>query len=279
MEIRTLENTSITEILDCFNEAFSDYLIPTHISLPQIENKILSENIFLEHSIGVFDKRLVGFILHGYDVLNDRKTLYNAGTGVIPEYRGQRLTEKMYSFGLSRFKAAGIKDIVLEVITENHRAIKVYKRIGFDIKRTLNCYKGEINVSDKPAKYTVHRIESCNCDELKDFWNVEPTWQNSIRTIIRNQENQEMWGVYENENLISYLIYSPDRKRVPLFAVKPTYRRQGLASALFSHVAEKHDAGFTIVNLDSKDIATDNFLRSIGLHNFLMQYEMYLSLE
>jgi len=281
--IKTLENTSISKILDCFNKSFSDYEVPVQLVRAQLENKILSENILMHYSIGAFfDDNLIGFILHGYDIMKDKQVLYNAGTGVIPEYRGNGITEKMYSFGLPRFKKEGIELIVLEALTDNNRAIKVYKRIGFEVLRTVGCYKGEISLFHslkKPERCSIKKVESYNWNVLKTFWNYEPTWQNSIATIERNIENLEIWGAFENDVIVGYLIYAPDRKRIQLLAVKPDYRRKGFASLLITHLQSIYGGEFSVVNLDARDSVTHNFLHySIGLKEYVKQYEMCLTI-
>ncbi len=279
LKIRTLEGISTTDILGCFNAAFSDYQTPTHLALHQLENKMKSENVLGEYSIGVFDnERLVGFILHGYDIIKDKKVLYNAATGVIPEYRGQKLTGRMYSFGLPEFKRAGIESIRLEVITENLRAHKVYKRIGFEERRTLCCYKGTVHASPTQTEKSIKRVKSCNWDKLKSFCISEPTWQNSTESISRSAGDTEIWGIYDNDKLIAYLACIPERKRILLFAVKPEYRKQELGSSLFGYIASLYGPELSVVNVDINDTVTNSFLGSIGLSEFLRQYDMCLVL-
>jgi hypothetical protein len=53
----------------------------------------------LEFSAGLFDEhQLVGFIFTGIDKVDEQKIAYNAGTGIIPLYRGKNLTSKMYQY-------------------------------------------------------------------------------------------------------------------------------------------------------------------------------------
>jgi len=49
LEIKTLENISIDDILDCLNKSFSDYKVPMQFTLLQLENKILGENILMPY--------------------------------------------------------------------------------------------------------------------------------------------------------------------------------------------------------------------------------------
>ena len=56
MNISTLENTSISDILACFNLSFSDYLIPLQLSEEQLKSKLIADNTNLSKSIGRLDR-------------------------------------------------------------------------------------------------------------------------------------------------------------------------------------------------------------------------------
>ena len=45
MQFKSLENTSIADLVHVFNEAFSDYIIPMHLTKEQLLNKIIAESI------------------------------------------------------------------------------------------------------------------------------------------------------------------------------------------------------------------------------------------
>ena len=133
--LRTLENISTERLLETFNLSFSDYIVPFYLTKEQLENKIQSESIKLEFSVGAFeDNRLIAFILHGYDTIDNLKIVYNAGTGVIPAKRGNKLTAKLYEYALTILHKNDIDKVLLEVITTNKAAIKTYKNIGFKIR-------------------------------------------------------------------------------------------------------------------------------------------------
>ena len=58
---QTLENISLAEITGVFNLAFSDYIVPLKLTEDQLADKIISDNIKLEYSVGAFEnKKLVG---------------------------------------------------------------------------------------------------------------------------------------------------------------------------------------------------------------------------
>jgi len=165
---QTLENIAIEELLEVFNLSFSDYIVPFYLTKEQLEDKIKSDSIKLEFSVGAFqDNQLIAFILHGYDLVDQLKIAYNAATGVIPTKRGGKLTQKMYQHVLPILQENDIDKLLLEVITTNERAIKTYKNIGFKTIRELNCYKGAINITNRKNDFEIRRLEAYNWPELQ----------------------------------------------------------------------------------------------------------------
>jgi len=140
LEIKTLEGCTFKEIEEVFNLSFSDYYFPIRFTAQQLEQKFEREDGNLMLSVGVFDNgKLVGFILHFLSKLNGEVALYNGGTGVIPTHRGHGLTQRMWMFIQPTLKEYRVEKMILEVLTVNEPAIAIYKRIGFKLKRTLNC--------------------------------------------------------------------------------------------------------------------------------------------
>src|SRR5690606_30072127 len=105
MEIKSLEGVSVQQILEVFNNAFSDYSIPMKLDRKAFEWKVMAEGIDYASSVGIFNNgKPVSFILHGLDEFNGHKRVFNAATGVVPTERGQHLVDKMYNYILPVLK-------------------------------------------------------------------------------------------------------------------------------------------------------------------------------
>ncbi|SFC19403.1 Acetyltransferase (GNAT) domain-containing protein [Flexibacter flexilis DSM 6793] len=276
MEINTLENISLPELTQAFNLAFSDYLIPMHLTEPVLAAKIHAENIDLSWSVGAFDGgQLVGFVLHG----TNKTAVYNAGTGVVPSHRKQQITRQLYDFILPKLKANHFESVQLEVIEANEKAIRAYQKIGFETVRVLQSYKGMIQPKYQPIAWQLQRLDALDWPLAQTFWDWPPTWQNSIQTIGNQQENIQIWALCTPEgSLISYLIYNQQSNRIQQFATHPAHRHKGAATYLFSHLAKQINKQTAMINADKADRTTDQFLSGIGLKRFIAQYEMMLSL-
>jgi ribosomal protein S18 acetylase RimI-like enzyme len=277
---KTLENTNIAIILNTFNLAFSDYIVPMKLTDEQLATKIKNENILLEYSAGAFENdELIGFILHGRDVINDKIIIYNGGTGVIPTQRGQRLTAQLYEFILPLLCSKQTDAIILEVITTNHVAIATYEKIGFRILRTLNCYKGVITSLPSSGNYDIQVVTDFDWNQSTSFWDWQPTWQNNVAAIEKNKTNLIFLGIHQNQKLFGYLLFNPKSNRIQQFAIAKDHRHKGLASQLFCYLGEHYTPEISMINIDGSAIATTQFLENKGFQKTVTQYEMILTLR
>lgn len=241
---------------------------------------MISESIVLELSVGAFEEdELIGFILHGYGILNNQKTVYNAGTGVIPAKRGNKITAKLYDYALTVFKKHEMNNVVLEVITTNDAAIKTYRNTGFQLIRELNCFKGLVNGNSTTHDYEIRDLKTYNWQQLQSFWDIQPSWQNSITAVEKLKDYLFASGIYAGEELLGYIIFNPDTKRILQLAVDRAYRNKGIGRQLIFHLSSKYGNEFSVTNIDSASTNTTSFLTDLGMHIFIKQYEMGLRLK
>ncbi|MEZ0005042.1 ribosomal protein S18 acetylase RimI-like enzyme [Flavobacterium sp. 28YEA47A] len=279
-QFQTLEKSNTKDLLDVFNSSFSDYIVPFHLTLPQLEAKITNDSIHTDLSVGAFERdKLIGFILHGYDTINGKSFAYNAGTGIIPEKRGHGLTAKLYDYILPLLKAKNTDSITLEVLTGNVPALKTYEKIGFKTVRYLDCYKGLFPLENHSKDYEIRTIQSYNWQSIKLFWDWEPSWQNSITAVENLKETNHSIGIFDGEQLLGYLIYNPLSKRIQQFGIKKEYRRKGLGKQLFNYIATTFGNEMSLINVDGNSKETASFLASLGFEKYIVQHEMELKLK
>ncbi len=279
MEIRTLAGISSQEISECFNKAFSDYAVPLHFSPEQLKNKMINDGVEFNFSAGAFENdRLTGFILNGIGSLQNIKTAYNGGTGVIPEERGHGLTRQLYDFIIPKLKDQQISQCVLEVITTNKPAIFTYQKLGFVIVRELICFKGTPKTGKRIPSISVSELLSLNWEQIAPFWEWSPTWQNSKESIERSWEKLRSITIEKDGSTVGYIVYDPSTGKVNQFAVKKEFRNQGFGTLLFSELNQRLQKEISIINVDYSDLHTLSFLKSIGLKPYINQYEMKMKL-
>lgn len=275
MTIQSLASASLAELTRSFNEAFSDYFVPLQLTEPAMAVKLRSENIDLNYSIGAFENNeLKGFILHGIDTLDGVKTVYNAGTGVVPPHRGKGLTEQLYKTVLPLLSKEGITHHQLEVIEQNAPAIRVYEKIGFRTVRTFSCFKGTVEEAVDPA-ISIAEVPAPDFQAYASWWNFAPSWQNDSPAILRALEAHRIVELRKGEELLAYAAYSPATGRVKQYGVHPDHRREGYGKQLFSYICSTiSNREVNLINIDESDTASTGFFKALGFQRFLGLQEM-----
>ena len=279
MHFTHLQTTPTSTLLHIFNTAFADYYLPFHLTEAQLLAKMRADKNSPALSVGAFDgDRLVGFILHGVDTVNGQRTVYNGGTGVIPEYRGQGSTARMYAHAIPLLKDQGVDRVILEVISQNAPAIKSYERSGFKALREVACFKGEVQLQRYNDRVEVQELDTLNWQALLPFADVLPTWQNATHVLDAAQADLKALGAFLHGQLVGYLIAHPTNQRLHQIAVHPEHRRQGTGQALLHAWAQKFGHTLSIINVDKRAQHVTGFLTSVGLEVFIEQVEMELEL-
>ena len=277
-KFHSLSQCSLGTLAHLFNQAFSDYIIKIELSPQQIKQKIILDRIDLNYSVGArINGQWVGFIFSAIGEWKGQKTAYNAGTGVVPDYRGHKLTMQMYDWLMPKFKNADIHHGLLEVIDTNEAAIHNYKKIGFSITRHLDCM---IFKEEKPLKYPIgdqllsKELFDLDWDYIKSFWNFQPSWQNDIEGVKALTGSFAYLGVFKNDELVAYAIKDPVKGRIAQFGVHPEHRNQSVGTYLFHSLRLLGNPKQSIINIDQSDEKTISFLKSIGFEYYIGQYEM-----
>lgn len=272
MLLKSLENTPITDIVDAFNQSFADYELPLQFTTETMEQKIRFEDIDLKYSVGAFENdKLVGFIFFGLD----GTTAWNGGTGVIPAYRGQKLTLRMLEYSYPILKAQRINHVLLEVLENNIGARSIYERAGFSITRKLHGYKGQISIN-KTHNYQIEVLTDPDFGMLSKLCNFKFAWQQMDKRIQNRADIITTICIRDNNEIVAYMHFDAKASRVHQFGTAETHRRKGLASALFQYLAQNCTAPILVVNIEDASDA-NTFIQSTGLAHLISQYEMAMS--
>lgn len=276
MEIKNLEGVTTEELVAVFNLSFSDYIVPFQLTLEQLKSKIAAEDIKPDLSLGVFDAgRIVAFMLHGLRVDDSGSTVYNAGTGVIADYRGQGLVGKMYEELIPQLKALHVRKMVLEVIQENKPAVRAYEKMGYAVSRKLDCFSGTLDIVKDNKEVVVKQISEFKWNEFIASWEIQPTWQNAVHTLENIKDFCSVVIAYKNNVQVGYVIFNKASGKVHQFAVAPDYRNMGIGSSLFSYINDAvNGRDVYVYNVDDHSVSTVCFLKKIGLSKKVVQIEM-----
>lgn len=282
---RLLKNDDFEEFHQTLIEAFSDYYVEAQPSLESLRRMHIIEGVNLDCSVGAFENgKMVGFTANAFGDWLGNLTAYDAGTGVIPAYRRRGISREMFDFIMPVLRECGAKQYLLEVITENEPALRLYKNLGFQAHRTLSVLTGEkVAISEhKLSDVEIKAIENPDWNLLESFLSYYPSWQNSIDSIKRclpdESVNKIISGVYLKGKLIGYGIVFESSGNVAQVAVAEEYRRRGFGKIILGELQKHTEKPLQFSNIDEKARGFLAFLESNGFKVLTRQHEMLLKL-
>ena len=281
--IRSLESESFDCVADAFLRAFEDYDLS--FDRQRLRDMLVRRGADMELSFGAFyNGELVSFILNGIADYAGRKTAYDTGTGTVSSARGTGLIDRIFQWSLPRLRDAGVERYLLEVLTHNTPAIKIYRRMGFEITRRFDCFAGQtedISIdSAENENLEVRRGRICDIERLQHFCDFAPSWQNSLSSILRAEKTMECLIARLSDNTpVGYLVAEPAYGDIAQIAVAPDYRRRGVARRLLRNIISLHACdNWRVVNIPDDYLPMKLFLQADGFGLICSQYEMVRSL-
>jgi ribosomal protein S18 acetylase RimI-like enzyme len=266
IEIRNLAGLSFETITVAFNDAFSDYDIPANYTSDYLRQLVTRRGFRPDLAVGAFDgDRLAGFVFNCLD----GDDAYNSGTGVAISHRRQGIARQLMQRSIETLPA---KRYILEVIETNHRAEALYRQLGFDETRRLQSWKYETTDNRQPT--TIRELANVHLRDYEAWFDMTPSWQNSVRSIERAAESFVAFG---DDNGIA--IVFPSNGDVPLLAVRREARHHGTGTALLDAVARRAAKPLRIMNIADDAHGINAFLERAGATKFVRQIEMVISLS
>lgn len=282
IQYRFLGKKYFAALYETHHEAFSDYVVPLQMTEIQFANHIAQNNIDLKLSVGAFaGGRLVGYTLNGFGRWDGIQTAYDAGTGVIPDYRRKGIGRSLFEFLFPKLREIGIRQMLLEVISSNERAIELYRKLGFEETRKLLFFEqtGYIE-SSRSNGIRIRQIEEPVWDYLKLFWDKETSWQFSVEAIARKITSKSYYGAFCGSRCVAYSVLHPDSGIISQIAVDKEHRRKKVATMLLVEMQEKTKDGQRL-RFSNVDTDLQSLIRFAGKLDFtptISQYEMILKL-
>ncbi|MGB6337495.1 MAG: GNAT family N-acetyltransferase, partial [Thermoanaerobaculia bacterium] len=180
------DRISQSQLLSTWLEAFADYAVDmSGVTEKLIECRCVKNNVDFDISVGAFDdERMVGFTLIGVDRWQDELAAFDAGTGIVPEFRGQGLARKMFDHAMPRLESRGVSLFLLEVLQVNKPAIRAYTKAGFEVTRELACFKLKVDkanlASKPPSGIEVKNIDRALVAGFSTEVEWQPSWENGF---------------------------------------------------------------------------------------------------
>lgn len=266
----------------CFLEAFQSYFVPMSPTLTAFDRRLRRMGVSLGWSAGAFkDDKLVGFILTGIGEFDRKQTAYNAGTGILPEFRQQGLGFELYQWLIQELRnGLPIDQFLLEVIEENRAALRLYEKLGFRVTRYLKSYQIRRKSFARPRNEQFIRVVSHAPDweQYRPFAAFSPYWGNDFPALARGFRLRDYCLEYRTKEgqLKGFLQGEVSTGKVSFWGTQGDYRvakELFKAFAWFSPMKE-----ITVLNVPAKSEQIRASLRRWGGTNYLNQYEMHLTI-
>ena len=281
-DCRFLSEEHFHELYATFTEAFSDYVFPFELTETQFRNHILLTGVDLRRTVGCFNEgNMVGFSLNGFGNWNGRKTVYDAGTGVIPSARRQGVSNAIFEMMLPRFKATGFEQLLLEVITSNVAAIALYEKLGFEPVRELallQCDGAVQPAVSRPNDVLIEEMFEPDRERFTAFWDGKPSWQNSNDAMRRSGMRKRTIGAFIDGRCVGYASFSANFGRIAQMAVDPSIRNRGIGTLLLQRIFDltPSECSLQVINIDKSITSAVDFFRNRGFYERVAQYEMVM---
>lgn len=280
MHIMSLAKTPLEQIRQTIESAFSDYEIPITFSLESLKDLMESRDVSLDCSFGCFEKEvLIGCILGGFRDSGGKRIIYNATTGVTPEYRGKGIGTQLLNELITYARKQAIALIQLEVLEKNFRAQSTYLHAGFVKNRVLNCFTMKKQDLIKPNNHPAYFIKPLQKSDFREinhatFLDFIPSWQNDVRSVHNIWSHVAALAVMKEDMVIGYGIINRIRGDYPQIAVMNNFEADKIRTVLIyvlAQLCESHN--LTIINVEAQS-PLSLYLSSSGWKNYVNQIEM-----
>ena len=186
-----LQETSLEQIAECFNSAFSDYEQAIHFTPESLKYYLTASAVDLSLSFGAFcGEQLVAIILNASGIYHGQNVVFDAGTGVIPEHRGKKVFSALFDYTCQQLQLCKISKYYLEVLQGNHHAVSIYKKKGFSVQREFSVLAATGAMQSCDERVT--SIPYADFDIFATQFSVEPSFEHTLHTINQNPQLYEV---------------------------------------------------------------------------------------
>lgn len=183
MRIISASEVSLEQLAAAFTEAFGGYFYPMTLSAEQLSRRVRFEHLDLQRSLLARDNddELIGVALLGLR----GEAAWVGGLGIVEKYRGRGLSHELMRALIDEARRFGSSLLTLEVLRQNHGAIRLYERAGMHIARDLCIYA---RPHDAPSHSQVGPLREAPPGELlRHFHRLHlqaPAWQRALASLM-----------------------------------------------------------------------------------------------
>lgn len=275
-------DVSSNQIYEAFRLGFSDYYVPFNAAEDEFNDHFFGpEGNDLQYSFIAFENQSpVGLLLGGIRTFDNIKTMRCGALCLAPDFRGKGISEELFRLHKTSAAETGCKQLFLEVIRENRRALRFYEKAGYREAVILKYYKKQISTLSGPEEIPPYKITTITYEAVKgvrDKLNAcHINWQ-SDTPYYEDSKTEVFFGVYDDYQLIG-LVAMSIKGKINFLWVEPSYRLKGIGRLLLQQTAKQAEADNLTVCIPGNALL-EGFFRKLEFEkDTLEQYEMYLPL-
>ncbi|QIW19601.1 GNAT family N-acetyltransferase [Bacillus thuringiensis] len=281
IQYKRCSEVSIDLVYEAFKDGFSDYIIKMEVSKEDFIKRFLGpEGNSLKHSFLALDgNKSVGVILGGIKDYENIKTMRCGTLAVHPNYRGIGVSQKLFELHKEEALQNECKQLFLEVIVGNDRAIHFYTKLGYEKVHDLSYYnfKDMTKIINKDCKgIEVKQLDFGSFKVGIQKWlHFHINWQNDMDYIEKT--NNTFYGAYVDNDLKGSICMN-EQGKISFIFVDKDYRNIGIATSLLHRASEELNISSLSIGFPNNNLL-EGFLKKTGFEkNSLAQYEMYVLL-
>lgn len=277
--IKTTDHLGIAQLADATNATFADYFTPivhTPVGFAQFcrcSGVDMAQSVLLEHR----DGRLAGLSMLA--VRGARG--WCGGFGIVPEFRGQGLSALLVNALVGRACSLSLTTLQLEVLTQNARAIKAYARAGFQTRRELVIFSGELR---RPSPSAGAGLDVQPAETPEQAWLAglalpapTPCWQREAVSLLSMSDVRGLVA-RRGPQTVGVLLYRPHTDSSPVALLHLAFVDEPAAHALLAHACAGADPAPVFLLNEPDGSPLHGLLLSLGLHELHRQHEMIAEL-
>jgi GNAT superfamily N-acetyltransferase len=211
---KKMEDCTFADALYAWNKGFTGYFFNVTMTSEQFLKRFITEGLSLKHSLLAFNgNQPIGILLSGFRQRNDVLFAWNGGTAVAEQFRGTGVAKELVAKSLQLYKEEGVNIATLEAISNNEKAIALYKNNGYEVDDLLVILqnKGKINFPQVQLEESFAILE-CHpaFGNTISFYPEKVAWQTQVESL----KDGKMKQVMKDGNTIAYAIYKENFNNV-----------------------------------------------------------------
>lgn len=288
IKIKKLIDCTLAEAVIAWNTGFEGYYIDATTTPENFIKRMVNEDLSPSLSIVAFkEKQPIGIVLNGVREVKGKKVAWNGGTGVAKEFRSKGIGKILMNSVFSILKEERIDIATLEAISDNTKAISLYKNMGYLVEDNLEYLNLNGNLPQNPIKdsnrkFNFERVVPHQIGQLLFYKAMNPwqtQWQsakNGEGIIVKDDSGNELGYAYYHKifnsqgSHISTTLFQCETKPDRTDALEIIYFMLGQVFGDF-----KNEINRTVPNLPiNKSEITFRVLKQIGFKTIAQQVYM-----